>query len=129
MTRSKLAALAAVLAVALSACESADESTTTSGSDDTSLNEGNADTSAADADIEVHDNSFSPEAVEVVVGEDITWDFSTADQPHDVVFDADRGSDILESGTWSTSFDEPGTYAYECTLHSGMSGQVVVVDS
>jgi plastocyanin len=78
--------------------------------------------------IQVRDNSFSPDATEVGVSETVTWDFSTADRPHDVVFDAERGSAILDGGTWSTSFDEPGTYAYECTLHSGMTGQLTVTD-
>ena len=79
-----------------------------------------------DVVIQVHDNSFAPETADVAVGDTVTWDFSTADRPHDVVFDADRGSAILDEGTWSTTFDESGTYAYECTLHSGMAGQITV---
>lgn len=75
--------------------------------------------------IEVRDNSFAPDHVEVAAGEAVTWDFETADRPHNVVFD-DRGSAVLDEGTWRTSFDEAGTHAYECTLHSGMTGQITV---
>lgn len=78
--------------------------------------------------VEVGDNTFTPDAVEVVVGDTVVWDFDATRRNHDVSFidDPARASDILDDGAWSTSFDEPGTYPYECTLHSGMGGQVVV---
>ena len=123
MIRSKLVTFVAVAAVSLVACGSTDDSTDAP-SNATDVTQQHA---VAGADVEVGDNHFSPQSVEVSVGDTVTWNFSTAGQPHDVVFDDHRGSDILDSGTWSTSFDEPGTYAYECTLHSGMTGQVVVV--
>lgn len=99
------------------------------GSTSSNLEHGSTDTGGVgDIVIEVRDDSFAPDAVEVAVGETVTWDFSTADRAHDVVFDDQRDSDILEEGTWSTSFDQPDTYAYECTLHSGMTGQITVTD-
>jgi plastocyanin len=78
--------------------------------------------------VAVADNTFMPEVVEVAVGDTVVWDLDSARRPHDVTFseDPDRASGTLDSGTWSTSFDEPGTYPYQCTLHSGMTGQVVV---
>lgn len=78
--------------------------------------------------VEVGDNTFTPDAVEVAVGDKVVWDFDAARRTHDVSFidDPARASGILDDGTWSTSFDGPGTYPYECTLHSGMDGQVVV---
>jgi plastocyanin len=78
----------------------------------------------------VGDNEFTPDALEVAAGDTVVWDFDPARRPHDVSFldDPSRASGVLDDGSWSTSFDEPGTYPYECTLHSGMDGQVVVTD-
>ncbi len=30
-------------------------------------------------------------------------------------------------GSFTHTFDQPGTYGYRCTLHGGMDGRVVVV--
>lgn len=78
--------------------------------------------------VEVGDDVFVPDRVEVPVGTTVVWDFDKARRPHNVVFldDPARVSDILEDGTWSTSFDAPGRYAYRCTLHAGMDGTVIV---
>lgn len=81
---------------------------------------------AGDIVIEVRDNRFAPDVTEVAIGETVTWDFSTADSPHDVLFDDQHGSPILDEGTWSTTFNEPGSVAYECTLHAGMTGLIAV---
>jgi hypothetical protein len=35
---------------------------------------------------------------------------------------------LRASGTYQYTFTTPGSYSYICTLHSGMSGQVVVGD-
>jgi plastocyanin len=85
-------------------------------------------TEAGSLVVAVADNTFTPEVVGVAVGDTVVWDSDPARRPHDVAFpaDPDRASGTLDSGTWSTSFDEPGTYPYECTLHAGMTGQVVV---
>jgi len=33
----------------------------------------------------------------------------------------------LKSGTFSYTFDEPGTFSYHCTPHPDMTGSVTVV--
>jgi plastocyanin len=78
--------------------------------------------------IDVGDNEFTPEVVEVALGETVVWNFDAARRLHDVSFlnDPARASGILDGGTWTTSFDESGTYPYGCTLHSSMGGRVVV---
>lgn len=76
--------------------------------------------------VQVRDNSFSPDTLEVAVGETVVWDLGSARQPHNVVFDDGPSSEILEGGTWDARFTEPGTYTYECTLHSGMTASIVV---
>ena len=45
------------------------------------------------------------------------------------MFTANRSSDTIDEGTWTTSFDEPGIYSYQCTVHSGMTGQIIVVST
>jgi plastocyanin len=116
--------LAAVLLVGVTACNDSGDTTMPGAS--TTPNGQSETADVGDIVIEVRDNSFAPDTAEVAVGDTVTWDFATADRAHDVVFDDDRGSAILEDGTWSTTFDEPGTYVYECTLHSGMTGQITV---
>lgn len=119
--------LSAVLLLGITACN--DQGDPTDATLPTSADERSevTDDDVGDVVIEVRDNSFAPDTSEVTVGETLTWDFSTADQSHNVVFDSDRGSEILDEGTWSTSFDEPGTYDYECTLHPGMTGRITVI--
>lgn len=119
----------ALLLLGVSACASDVDATASGGGTPHNDQSDTAETAElGDVVIEVRDNSFAPDAAEIAVGDTVTWDFATADRLHDVVFDDDRGSAILDEGTWSTSFDEPGNYAYGCTLHSGMTGQIAVTD-
>lgn len=83
----------------------------------------------ASGTVEVLDNDFSPAAAEVEVGTTVTWDFDTADAAHNVVFEDRPASDVLEAGTWSRTFEEAGSFTYECTLHGGMDGTIEVVES
>ena len=58
---------------------------------------------------------FAPAVTQVEVGTEITWHFKEVDedgQPvsHNVVFD-DEASPVLATGTFSKTFNEPGTYA------------------
>ena len=118
--------LSALLLLGVAACDDAGDATSNPAASPDVQHESTDSNEVGNDVIEVRDNSFAPDSSEVAVGETVTWDFSTADRPHDVMFDDQRGSAILEEGTWSTSFDEAGTYAYECTLHSGMTGQITV---
>jgi len=76
---------------------------------------------------------YDPPVVRVPVGTTITWTFDdrgrngdSALVPHDIVFEGFR-SDILSNGTFSHTFDQPGTYRYYCSLHRFMEGQIEVV--
>lgn len=71
--------------------------------------------------------SFDPGAIAVEAGDTVVW--TNEDGPrHNVTADDDSfASDNLAEGeTFSHTFDEPGTFDYVCTLHSGMSGTVEV---
>ena len=72
-----------------------------------------------------HNHVFDPSVIEVPVGATVTWSFEDGEDEHNVVFD-DVASPTQATGTWSRSFDEPGSYVYTCTLHANMDGRVEV---
>jgi plastocyanin len=74
--------------------------------------------------ISVRDNQFEPQTAEVAAGETVTWTWE-GDSDHNVTGDGFQ-SDVQREGTFTQRFDEPGTYAYRCTLHGGMEGSVIV---
>jgi plastocyanin len=76
---------------------------------------------------------FDPPVVQVPAGTTLTWSFADygpnggeAAVPHDVVF-VDERSPLITTGSYSRTFDQPGTYRYVCSLHSFMEGRVEVV--
>lgn len=79
------------------------------------------------SEVAVVDNEFEPAVAEVPAGTTVTWMWEGRND-HNVVAD-DFSSDVQSSGTFTHTFDEPGTYAYQCTLHGGMRGEVVVIDA
>jgi plastocyanin len=73
--------------------------------------------------------TFSPGTVTVAPGSTVAWQISGA--RHNVTFSgtAPAGGNIPDTdpgNTISRTFDSAGSYAYQCTRHSGMSGTVVV---
>lgn len=82
--------------------------------------------SPAEGDIVVVDNDFEPGDLEVAVGDTVTWVWDGR-APHNVVGEG-FDSGVQSDGTFEHTFEEPGTYSYECTLHGGMTGEVTVVD-
>ncbi len=75
-------------------------------------------------EVAVRDNEFAPAAIEVPAGTNVTWQWD-GEVDHNVVGDGFE-SPVQTEGTFSQSFPEPGTYAYECKLHFFMRGEVVV---
>lgn len=82
-------------------------------------------TGDADATVTITGMSFSPETVEILAGGTVSWTWDD-DTRHDVAFDDGPASPVQRAGTWQRTFDRAGTYHYVCTLHSGMTGTVVV---
>ena len=86
---------------------------------------------AAERTISVAGDTWTPAAVEIEVGDTVTWKSPTGF--HDLVFaDGAQGHDTPGSGwTFSRRFDAAGTVRFRCTVHSegftdGMSGAVTV---
>ena len=89
---------------------------------------------STEADVEVLDNSFNDENIQVKPGTKVIWK-NDGQQDHDIVpvKDGKFGveADAFESGdVYEYTFDKPGTYRYFCSLHGsadgGMTGAVIV---
>jgi len=70
----------------------------------------------------------------VAVGGKVVWNWASGSVPHNVASigtPSFRSSDVITGyGTYSTSFNAPGTYRYNCAIHGNMmSGMIVVVSS
>lgn len=73
-------------------------------------------------------NQFSPATVNIADEGEVTWTFESV--THNVVFASTTGAPgniaAMANGTASRTFSTPGTFEYECTIHSGMDGTVIV---
>lgn len=95
---------------------------------------GGADASAAPeadgpppaATVDLRPVTFEPAKVTVEAGETVQWKWARGVQ-HDVQGEGFK-SKVQSKGTFSHTFDEPGTYDYRCNLHPAtMKGTVTVV--
>ena len=77
-------------------------------------------------EVTVDDDFFAPAAIEVPAGTTVTWRWE-GNNRHNVVGDGFE-SPVQDSGLFTHTFDDPGIYDYECTLHNGMRGQVQVTE-
>lgn len=82
------------------------------------------------ATITVSDMSYSEAEVTVQVGDTVEWVFDDGGIPHDVAGEGELAgelqSELMTEGSYSYTFEEPGTYTYHCTPHPMMVGTVVV---
>ena len=73
-------------------------------------------------------NVFSPASVTVARGGTVTWTFGA--RPHNVTFRGTTGAPENVPTTTDASvartFGTAGTFPYDCALHDGMTGTVVV---
>ena len=80
----------------------------------------------SEQDVQIIDFAFDPEVATIAVGGTITWT-NTGQAPHTVLADW-TDSDIMDPGvTFSWTFEEVGTYEYQCGLHPAMLGTIEVV--
>lgn len=79
---------------------------------------------AAAGEVDVVDNKFQPETVEVAIGDTVTWLFTGAVK-HNVVGPGFK-SELQKDGTFEHTFNSAGTFKYICTVHPGMKGKVEV---
>jgi plastocyanin len=84
--------------------------------------------SAADVvTVNVQFQSFGPDQLDVLPGRTVEWD-NASGRRHTVT--ADDGSfdsgDLFDGDKFTREFDTPGEFAYHCTVHTGMTGEVDV---
>ena len=82
----------------------------------------------AAADVILRAASFDPDAVDIAAGGSVTWTNNSGGTLHNVTFATISANNIQAhtSGSSTRTFANPGNYAYQCTLHAGMTGTVVV---
>lgn len=81
--------------------------------------------SASTTQVLIKDFKFQPQNITISKGDTVTWTHP-GPASHTVKF-SDSESPILKNGTsYSKTFDQTGTFPYECGVHPYMKGTVVV---
>ena len=74
--------------------------------------------------------SFSPDTAKIAVNGSVTWTFTSGgNSPHNVTFATAHPQGHIgntTSGSVARDFATVGRFPYQCTLHAGMSGVVIV---
>ncbi len=80
------------------------------------------------ADVTLLALTFDPDAVDIAAGGSVRWTNNSGGTTHNVTFATLAANNIGSHSTGSNTrtFAAAGTYAYNCTLHAGMSGTVIV---
>ncbi len=95
---------------------------------ETEVNTAGEDTADGPAAVVIADFMYDPNPVEVAAGTEISWtneDSATHTVTGDGDLEFDSGN-VAQGESFSMSFDEVGTYAYVCTIHSQMEAEIVV---
>src|SRR5215218_2291472 len=82
---------------------------------------------AATLPVDVGFDAFSPSQLDLLPGETVAWT-NGSPRVHTVTSDSglfDAG-ELLPGAVFARRFDDPGAYAYHCTIHAGMVGRVDV---
>lgn len=82
----------------------------------------------AEMAVQIMDFAFEPATLEVPAGTTVVWT-NAGSAPHSVTSDTnafDSGR-LDPGGTFSMTFDTPGTYTYHCEFHPNMQATIVVV--
>jgi plastocyanin len=75
---------------------------------------------------------FSPNLSNIVRGDTVRFNIvpSQNGEGHNVIFNATTGAPanilVVTTGVFTRVFNTTGTFHYECTIHPGMNGDVVV---
>ena len=127
--RAALLAAGSALAFGLGACGSSGGSTPTSAA----CNAGTAAVSqggSPGATVDATDNlAFTPQNVSVNVGQVLQWK-NTGQIMHTVTFNGAQScltdASLNGGSTWDVTFNQAGTFNFQCTIHPQMTGVVTV---
>lgn len=76
--------------------------------------------------IEISNVQFSPMDATVPVGGTVEWQFDDGGVLHHVEAPGEFDSGITGDGSYTHTFDRPGTYTYTCSIHPYMTGTITV---
>jgi plastocyanin len=81
---------------------------------------------AAVAQVKIDNFSFMPQVITVAPGTTVTW-VNNDDIPHTVVSTTDvfKSKALDTDDKFSFTFDKPGTYDYNCSIHPKMTAKDV----
>jgi plastocyanin len=100
-----------------------------SGSQGSTVNGGGGYNGGNMAGVAIYGYSFSPSSVSFPAVNNVTVTWTNNDPvTHTVTSDTNAfvGGNVTPGGTFSLSFPTPGTYAYHCSIHTGMTGTIIV---
>lgn len=82
---------------------------------------------ATAAAVAAADDRFDPPTLTVQPGTTVKWT-NAGKHPHTVTVRGGKfdSGDVAPGGTYSVTFQTPGTYRYYCKHHKGMEGTIVV---
>lgn len=76
--------------------------------------------------VEIKNNAFTPKELMIAAGDTVTWTNDDA-LLHDIDLENLGKSPEMHKGeTYTKTFDQPGTYDYDCNIHPFMKGTVIV---
>lgn len=77
------------------------------------------------AAVSVVDFEFDPSSSTIAAGGEVTWTWGGS-VDHNVTFATGTNSATQTAGTFSRTFATAGSYPYQCTIHPGMDGTIIV---
>ncbi len=101
----------------------------TGGSMDTGMAPSGGTQSASIVNVAIQGFAFEPATIEVAAGDTVTW--TNNDSAGHTVTQSPSGSGfnsgpLSQGGSFSQTFDTPGTFEYFCEFHANMTGTVIV---
>lgn len=80
---------------------------------------------AATVQVSISNFQFQPSSVTIQKGDTVTWTNKDT-VAHDVKFQDSESPNLNKGGSYSKTFNSPGTYSYICEIHPYMKGMVIV---
>ncbi|MGA9139295.1 MAG: plastocyanin/azurin family copper-binding protein [Methanocella sp.] len=117
----------AVLAVLLAGCSSptATPAATPTATPAASATPTSTTPAPAQASVQIKDFAFSPQDARVAKGGTVTWT-NLDNTAHTISFSGVQSKVLNNGDTYSKTFNETGTFDYNCGIHTYMKGRVVV---
>jgi len=85
---------------------------------------------ASSRTVTLKNKRFHPASVSIKKGTKVIWKWADSGPvPHNITSTGSkrfRSSSTKTSGTYAITFRSAGTYRYNCTIHPGMVGKVIV---